>query len=264
MKLFNLSSVVAAVAMSLLAGPASALVVNASNNATSLATLLAGPGITISNAVLFSASTTGSGTFTGGANAIGFEQGVLLTTGTVNCAPGPNNNTGCSGTGGGSSLKFDFTSSTGNIFFNYVFASEEYNEFVGSSFNDQFQLLLNGVNIATLPGNAGAVTINNVNLNTNSNFYRNNTGTGSLNLDTQYDGLTTVLTASAAVLSGKNTFEFKITDIGDSSLDSGVFIQAGTFSATVPPGSNVPEPSTIAMLGLGLLGLATMHKKKRY
>jgi hypothetical protein len=263
LKLLNLNSVIATVAMSLLAGPASALVVNASNDANSLASFLGGTGITISNAVLSSASPTGSGTFTGGASAIGFDQGVLLTTGTVDCAPGPNTSSSCTGPGTTSSLKFDFTTSTGNVFFNYVFASEEYNEYVGSPFNDQFQLLLNGVNIATLPGNAGAVTINNVNQNTNSQFFRNNTGTGSLNLNTQYDGLTTVLNASATGLSGKNTFEFKIADIGDASLDSGVFIQAGTFAASLPPTSNVPEPATITMFGLGLLGVATIHKKKR-
>lgn len=151
-----------------------------------------------------------------------------------------------------------FHDDAGNIFFNYVFASEEYNEFVNSSFNDSFQLLLNGVNIALLP-NGDAVTINNVNLGKNAGFYRNNTGPNSLNLDTQYDGLTTVLTASATGLVGLNHFEFRIADVGDSSLDSGVFLQGGTFAAVNP----TPEPETMALLAPGLMGLAAARRRKQ-
>jgi hypothetical protein len=154
-------------------------------------------------------------------------------------------------------LKFDFTSASGNVFFNYVFASEEYNEWVGSQFNDSFQLLLNGNNIAFLPGGGGVVSINNVNNGSNSAFFKNNTG---LAFDTQFDGLTTVLTASATGLVGTNTFEFLIQDLGDSQLDSGVFIQAGTFSDQP---TSVPEPGTLALLGLGMLGFTAARRRKQ-
>jgi len=260
MKFSKFSALVAALTMSLAASSASALVVSASNDATALANALAGSGIAISNATLSAASATGAGTFTGGAASVGFNSGVLLTTGTVTCAPGPNSSTSCSGGGTTTSLKFDFTSDTGDVYFKYVFASEEYNEYVGSAYNDTFQLLLNGVNIALLPGSAGVVSINNVNNNVNSSFYRNNSGAGSLNLDTQYDGLTTVLIAQATglTLGSTNTFEFRIADLGDSSFDSGVFIEAGTFSSSNP----VPEPAGIALFGLGLLGLLAAKRKK--
>lgn len=255
MTITKLSSVLAALVLSLAAGSASALVVTASNDANALANALAGTGVTISNATLSAASNTGAGTFTGGAGAVGFDKGVLLTTGDVNCAPGPNNQSACSGSGTTTSLKFDFTSDTGNVFFKYVFASEEYNEWVGSQFNDLFQLKLNGANIALLPGIGGVVSINNVNNNINNAYFLDNTALG---LDVQYDGLTTVLVAQASGLVGLNTFEFLIKDEGDSSLDSGVFIEAGTFSGTNP----VPEPGSLALFGLGVMGLLARKRKQ--
>lgn len=246
-----------ALLLTIATGTASALTVTSSNSANTLASLIGGSGITISNATLSSASTTGSGIFAGALGAIGFDNGVLLTTGTVDCAVGPNNSSACTGAGTKSSLAFDFTTTTGNGFLNYVFASEEYPEYVGSGFNDSFQLLLNGVNIALLPGTSTAVTINNVNGATNSAYFKSNT---AATYDTQYDGLTTVLTAGKTGLTGLNHFEFIIQDIGDASLDSGVFIQAGAFGSTVTP-SSVPEPTSIALLGLGLLDFAASRRK---
>lgn len=256
MKLNTLSAALAALALTFTASTASALQVSSNSNATQLANALAGTGVSISNATLATASPTAAGTFAGATGAIGFDKGVLLTTGTVNCAPGPNNQSGCADASGSTtSLKFDFTSDTGDIFFNYVFASEEYNEYVGSNFNDLFELKLNGVNIAILPGNGGVVSINNVNKTHNSAYYRDN---AVLHLDTQYDGLTTVLTSSATGLKGVNHFEFLIKDQGDNTLDSGVFIQAGTFSST----PTIPEPGSVALLGLGLISLLAYSRKK--
>jgi len=237
-------------------------VVSASTDGDALAAAIGGSGVTISNVSLSTASATAAGTFGNGSATVGINSGVVLTTGTVNCIPGPNTTGSCTGSGTTTSLKFDFVSDTGKLFFNYVFGSEEYNEFVGSNFNDEFQLLLNGVNIAVLPGGGGVVSINNVNCGSNSSFYRSNSGgtnCGNLGLDIQYDGLTTLLTASADVVAGAtNTFEFLIFDRGDSSYDSGVFIQAGSFS-----GNPVSLPGTLALAGLGLAAVGASRRQRK-
>ena len=273
------------------AGP----VITGNTSATSLANTIAGGGITVSNPTLtFGGPSTLSaptGTFTGGASTLGFGDGIVLTNGDIACATGSNTTGGCGldrGTINGNNvfdrttLSFDFTSTSGQVFFQYVFGSEEYNNYVGSSFNDGFELLLNNVNIAVLPGNAGAVTINNVNCVTNSAFYRNNSpellGNGTacpvnqpnLNLDIQYDGLTTVLTASGTVQAGTNNFRFSVFDRADGILDSGVFIRAGSFSATnptiptIPPNPNaVSEPGSLALVGLALTTVLAASRRRK-
>jgi hypothetical protein len=151
------------------------------------------------------------------------------------------------------------------VFFRYVFASEEFNEYVNAGVNDAFQLLLNGTNIGLLPGSGQEVSIDNVNCLSNSNFYRNNSaapgqapGCANLGLAIQYDGLTTVLTATGTGLTGTNSFEFTIFDRGDNVYDSGVFIQAGSFSGN----NDVPVPGTLALAGLGLMGLGFAKRRK--
>lgn len=256
----------AAVALIAIAAPAHAVDTTASSDADAMGASLAGAGFNLVSTSL--TTNTGNGFFTNGLAGTGIAQGVVLTTGTLGCIGSSNTTGSCSGGGNNSSLTLNFTLDSDSLFFNYVFGSEEYNEFVGSNFNDGFNLLLNGpgfanVNLAQIPGGGGPVTINNVNLGSNSAFYRNNSpGPYPIELD----GLTTVLTASASglMVGSQYSLTFNIFDTGDSGYDSAVFIQGGTIGTVpVPPGA-VPEPATWAMMigGFGLAG-AAMRRRRR-
>ncbi|NTV50522.1 MAG: PEP-CTERM sorting domain-containing protein [Geobacteraceae bacterium] len=259
-----------------LTGNAFALSVTTTNDANTLASNILGSGISLVGSATYTGAAGAAGTFTSGGN-VGIGSGILLTSGAASVATGPNDSGGAgvsNGTAGLASLNalipgystndaaqlsFDFTTAGGNLFFNYVFASEEYNEWVGSSFNDVFAFFLDGVNIALIPSTTTPVSINNVNLGSNSAYYRNNSPGP---YDTQYDGLTTVLTAQFLGLgSGTHHIDIAIADAGDYILDSGVFIQGGSFSDT-NPNNPVPEPSTMLLLGSGLAGLAFWRKRK--
>ncbi len=143
-------------------------------------------------------------------------------------------------------LEFDVYAATDELLFEYVFGSEEYPNFVNSSFNDIFAFFISGpdptggtytnLNIAVLGDGVTPVEINTVNdVNPGAQFdpatgdviYNNNAGGLSL----PYGGYTSVLTARADVVPC-NYYHLKlaIADRGDSSYDSGVFIadlQAG-------------------------------------
>ena len=128
-------------------------------------------------------------------------------------------------------LEFDFVPQGPEIKFEYVFASEEYPEFVDSDFNDVFGFFLSGPgilgdysnsakNIAVIPNTTTPISINNVNSGLNSAYYVSNTGGSTI----QYDGFTTVLTAKSEVQCGL-TYHIKlaIADVQDNIFDSAVF-----------------------------------------
>lgn len=127
-------------------------------------------------------------------------------------------------------LEFDLTvMDGGDMNFQYVFGSEEYPEYVNTSFNDIFGFLFNSAanpayaNIALIPGANIPVSINNVNGGLNSQYYIANDTLG--NADIVFDGMTTPLQASF-MAAGNETYHIKIgvADISDGVFDSGVFI----------------------------------------
>lgn len=265
-----------AVAVLAFAGNAMALSVTPNGSGTDLVNAILGGGIAASN-ITYTGAAAASGTFSGGiASGLGIDTGIILTSGSATNAIGPNDSGSITTinnlpgdanlnsligatTLDASVLEFDFTSAGGDLFFNYVFGSDEYNEWVGSAYNDVFGFFLDGVNIALIPGTSTPVAINTVNLGSNSGYYNDNPGgTG-----TQYDGFTDVFTATALGLSaGTHHIKLAIADTADYSWDSGVFIQAGSFSDQ--PTAAVPEPSTFLLLGSALTGLGLMKKKFRF
>jgi gliding motility-associated-like protein len=220
--------------------------------------ILAGSGVTISN-VTYVGELQQIGTFNGVNSNIGFNSGLILTTGDIVNAVGPNN-TDAAGTGLGNPgdndldqiifdgtndacvLEFDFVPVSDTVVFNYVFASEEYMEWVNSGVNDGFGFFISGPgingpfsnnseNIALIPGTAQFVTIDDVNANSNSQFYVDNENPPGQSI--QYDGFTIPLQAISRVQCGEiYHLKIVIADGGDDVYDSGVFLQAGSLIST--------------------------------
>jgi len=203
-----------------------------------------------------------------GGTLLGFaeDHGLILSTGNVTDCIGPNNSVSITTDFGlpGSPLfnsltstqtydaiilEFDFIPSSDTLKFNYIFASDEYPEYVNSTYNDVFAFFLSGPNpaggfysdrnIALIPGTTTAVAINSVNNGyadpgpatgpcENCQYYVDNT-TGT---EFQFDGYTTPLTATALVTQCE-TYHIKlaITDVGDGVYDSAVLIAERGFSS---------------------------------
>jgi hypothetical protein len=231
-----------------------------------------GAGVTASN-VAYTGADVAAGTFSG-MGAIGFDSGIVLSSGQAADVVGPNNAEDTStelGQPGDANLdtivapdhtedaavlQFDFVPTTDHIQFQYVFGSEEYNEFV-YEFNDVFAFYVNGVNCATVPGSnpTQAVAINTINGGkpfgtnpSNPSLYRNNStdDPGPPTIDTQLDGLTTVLTCSAPVHAGQsNHLKLAVADTNDQELDTAVFLRAASFSTPAPPTCAAVSASTL-------------------
>lgn len=104
----------------------------------------------------------------------------------------------------------------------YVFASEEYPEYVGSAYNDAMAVFVNGTNCAVVPGTNTPVSINTINDHTNSQFYVDNQ-TGAAGYSTSFDGLTKPLTCSVPVTPGVPVkVRIAIADASDHIYDSAI------------------------------------------
>jgi hypothetical protein len=242
-----------------------------------LANAILGSGVSISNVSLRGCE-TGLGTFAGGTGIIGLEAGLVLSSGNIASAVGPNEFTNAStqcdapgdvdldalvpesNTQDAAVLEFDFVPTGSTVAFQYVFASEEYNEFVGSSFNDVFGFFVNGVNLALLPGTNSPVAVNNVNGTTNAVLYvPNRFGDVSADvpgqpgpLDTEADGLTQVLSFTAPVTAGQtNHLKLAIADTSDAIYDSWIFVGASSLSSTTA-GVDIEEKGKTIVLDVDI------------
>lgn len=224
--------------------------------AEEIAALLAGPGASISNVKITGAGSA-IGSFADGA-ALAVDQGLVMSTGNVAAVAGPNSSTQSGvalNTEGHEALdaivapfrthdavvlEFDVVTVSPTFAIRYVFASEEYREWVGSEFNDVFGFFVNGSNIALTPGSADPVTVNSINHIVNTGLYRDNEGGAA----TQFDGYTAPLLAVAVVEPNvSHHIRIAIADASDAILDSAVFIAQGGISGTqiapiVIPGVN--------------------------
>lgn len=218
-----------------------------------------------------------TGTNFGSTNGIGYFQntnpnfpmqsGVILTTGDVMNAPGPNttmlNNGTAAWTGDASLeavlatsgismnsvnatvLEFDFVPISSNFDFDFLFASEEYGNFQ-CQFSDAFAFLLTNLNtgvttnLAVVPGTTdpiSVVTIRNFLYNSTCNsqnpqyFGSFNGGSNAAGAAINYNGQTVIMNASA-VLTPNVPYRIKlvIADRQDSQSDSAIFLSSNSFN----------------------------------
>ncbi len=129
------------------------------------------------------------------------SEGIILGTGEVHLAKGPNLIGRATRGGYGSDvvytdkdlnriskgrtfdvayLEFDFIPLNDKLSFNFCFGSEEYIEYVGTPFNDVFAFLISGpgikknTNLAVVPGTKSIVSVNSINHKENSEYYIDN------------------------------------------------------------------------------------------
>jgi len=194
---------------------------------------------------------------------LGFNKGIVVSTGNVADCKGPNNRSGAGSknyypgadeidhlatgeTHDGAILKFDFTPLTDEVVFEYVFASEEYPEFVDRGVNDVFALFIQGPgikgfrNLAVIPGSSETVCVNNINRDKNSQYFINNprpgmpysTEAGKL---FEFDGFTVPMTAKSKVEPYRSyQLVIVIADVGDDLFDSAIFLKSNSMRSNRP------------------------------
>lgn len=235
-----------------------------------------------------------AGKFSGGLIDLSIDSGIVLTSGNAMLAQGPNNQASA-GFGAGNPgdpmltalagvatqdacvLEFDFIPLYDTIRFRYVFGSDEYHQYV-SSYNDIFAFFISGPrpsggnylneNIALIPNTTLAVSMFNINFGNqfgdcpkgtscvNCEYLIDNCGS---NKGIQYDAYTVVLTAIAVVVPCQ-TYHMKIAvaDAMDGALDTGVFLEAGSFSSpgvSLEPVYSTPSGEMIAVEGCSYVDL---------
>lgn len=144
-------------------------------------------------------------------------------------------------------IEFDFVPLSDTVEFNYVFGSEEYLTWINTQYNDVFGFFLSGpgingtftnnaINVASVPNTTPPlpITISTIHPGLNGIYY--NAG----NVGIAYNGYTDVMTAVLNV-QACDTFHMKlgVADGTDKILDTGVFLEGGSFTAV----GIVVEPS---------------------
>ena len=211
-------------------------------------------------------STNGIGYFEANGSSWPFENGLIMTSGDVANAPGPESGVLGDGTyawpGDGdleafipglnagdtnnaSIIEFEFVPVSNSMSFDFIFAAEEYGTFQ-CTFTDAFAFLLtdsagNTTNLAIVPGTDDPISVLTVRddqynggcESVNEEWFANYYGPGGLpplTSPTNFIGHTEVMTASATVIPNEvYTIKLVVADDGDTIYDSAVFIDGGSF-----------------------------------
>ncbi|MBN2174281.1 MAG: T9SS type A sorting domain-containing protein [Bacteroidales bacterium] len=233
---------------------------------------LKGPGILDYTDVYMHTTETSVGIFTGADSfLLGMSSGIVFCTGDVSYIPGPNSisNAGIdnglpgdptlsligeSATSNASTFAFEFIPLNDTLRISFVFGSEEYNEHVGSIYNDICGIFLTGPkpaggnyvdsNIGIIPETEYIpVNINNLN-NGHADpgeipsgpcnycqYFSDNTNGSNL----EYDAFSTKLTGLALVIPNEEYYiKIAVADGTSAIWDSGLFLEAQSFNALGP------------------------------
>lgn len=218
---------------------------NTSASALAMANEIFGAGVTVVGAS-YSGPSTSSAVYSNGGLAAGVTPsttGVILSTGDVRNFTqswgDPNRNAGTSTNTSGIDNNSQFNAiagtrtydavwmdvdfiPTGNLMtIQFVFASEEYPEYVNSQFNDVFGVWVNGSYVPIEVG-TGRTSVNNINGLLQQNLVVSNTGDA---YNTEMDGFTISLTLTMEVNPDQvNSIRIGIADASDANYDSAVLI----------------------------------------
>ena len=224
--------------------------------------MLVGDGVSVSN-VKFNNCTTVLDANTGGQlgfftnnpatfPTLSFSSGLIIATGDVQNALGPNDDDGSEISISNSMscpelqalvsdelwypavLEFDFLTTSDQVTFNYMFASEEYPEFVGLGYNDVFGFFVTDLttnqttNVARIPNTTLPVSIDNVNDYSYSQYYHDTEYSSYI----QYDACVGPLSATFSVVPCRlYHMKLAISNAGDDLFGSAVFIEGQSFAA---------------------------------
>lgn len=249
---------------------------NINASALQMANAIFGPGVVVNNATYFG-DRVSSAIYSEGQRAAGVvpsETGVILSTGDVrsftqssgdpnrsagtsaDTRDGINNNAQFNTLAGGATfdaamLDVTFTPQGSMLTMRFVFASEEYPEYINSGFNDVMGVWVNGQSVPLMV-NGGTASVNTINGATQQNLFVDNT-TDAYN--TEMDGFTVTLSLSIPVNPGvQNTIRIGIADVGDAGWDSNLLIAGDSLQTTMVAAADSfqvdpNEATTINVLG---------------
>jgi gliding motility-associated-like protein len=228
---------------------------------------LIGPGLATSN-ITFMGNANQIGTFNAGTSNIGLPSGVVMSSGNVTSivaggnpssdlfGPGDAdvlataqsvttnpNASGINSTNDAAVLEFDFVPDGDVVVFNFTFASEEYLTWINSQFNDAFGFYLSGPNptggnytsenLALVPGTTEPITISTIYIDPsqtppsmNGEYFLNNP------IGHSFNGFTIPIEIRFNVIcDSMYHFKFAVADCVDGILDTGVFLEGGSFQS---------------------------------
>lgn len=227
---------------------------------------LIGTGLTTSN-ISYTGQSSQIGYFDGTGTNLGLPNGVVMSTGNVSSIQGAPSGSISNGQFGGAGdslvlvtaqsvntqanlskdavvLEFDFVPEGDQVFFKFVFSSEEYLQYINTGFNDAFGFYLSGTNptggvydnenLALVPGTTDPISISSIYVDPtetptsrNGQYFKGNPN-GYV-----FNGSTIPIEIRFNVVCGETYhFRFAIADINDDRFDSGVFLEGGSFQST--------------------------------